>query len=184
VTFNTQGHKITWTAGADGNGALIKDGEGMLIFNPHGTSLSGPVTVKGGTLKVESASGISSGAITNKVGATLEVAAGATLGTSPITLEAGSSLALTATGSTFTALTNALTLPTGENEVATIRINGARLRGGDNQVIASNVAAGATANVAIDPDSEALAGRKAWHRVEDDKLVLNIQSSGLMIIVR
>ena len=186
VTFDTQGHTNNWTAGVDGDGAFIKDGEGMLIFNPHGTSLSGPVTVKGGTLKVESASGISSGAITNKVGATLEVAAGATLGTSPITLEAGSTLALTATSNRYTdeskLIANSLTLPTGENEVVTNRIDGTKLRSGDHTI--ANVAAGATANVAIDPDSEALAGRKASLRVEDDKLVLNIQSSGLMIIVR
>ena len=94
VTFNMQGHTITWTAGADGNatGALIKDGEGTLVFNPHGTALRGAVTVNGGTLKVKSASGVSSGAITNKFGATLEVAAGATLGSSAVALEAGDML--------------------------------------------------------------------------------------------
>ena len=184
VTFNTQGHTITWTAGADGNatGALIKDGEGTLVFNPHGTALKGAVTVNGGTLKVKSASGVSSGAVTNKFGATLEVAAGATLGSSTVTLEAGSTFALTATNSTFTAIGNAVTLPTGEDEVVTIRIDGVRLRGGDH-VIASNVVAGATANIALDPASAALTERESTLRVEDGKLILNIRPDGMTLIV-
>lgn len=184
ATFNTQGHTINWTAGADGDGAFIKDGEGTLIFNPYGTRLSGAVTVKGGTLKVMSASGVSTGAITNKVGATLEVAAGATLGSSAVTLEAGSTLALTATSGTFTALSNAVTLPTGESEKATIRIDGYRLKSGDHTIL-SDVEAGATADVALDPASTVLDGRKrASLRVDGSNLVLNIPSTGTLIIVR
>jgi len=99
-----------------------------------------------------------------------------------VTLEAGSTLALTATNSTFTAIGNAATLPTGEDEVVTIRIDGVRLRGGDH-VIASNLVAGATANVALDPASTALTGREATIRVEDGKLILNIRPDGMTLIV-
>ena len=79
-------------------------------------------------------------------------------------------------------LVNTLNLPTGENEVATICIDGARLKSGDHEI--ATVGTGATANVALDPASAALDGRKGTLRVEDGKLMLNIQPSGLMVIIR
>ena len=183
VTFNTQGHIINWTGGARGNGALVKDGEGTLIFNPPGTTLSGAVTVKGGTLKVVSASGVSGGATTVKNGATLEVASGATLGSSAVTLEAGSTLAFSAANNTFTALANAVTLPTGENEKATIRLDGQRLKSG-NHTILSNVV-GATDNVTLDMTGTALVGRKkASLAVEGTDLVLTIEPNAMIILIR
>ena len=184
VTFNTQGHTITWTAGADGGGALIKDGEGTLVFNPYGTSLKGTVTVEGGTLKVMSPTGVSTNAMTVKSGATLEIASGATLGESPVTLENGSTLKLTADGSTFTVLTNALTLPTGENEKAILRIDGARLGPGDH-VLFTGVAADALDHVTVSLADEVIDGRKWSLKVEDGNLVLNIIATpGLMLIVK
>jgi len=184
VTFNTQGHIINWTGGARGSGALVKDGEGTLIFNPPGTTLSGAVTVKGGTLKVMSASGVSTGAMTVKDGGTLDVASDATLGSSAVTLEVRSTLALTATNNTFTALANAVTLPTGANEKAVIRLDGQRLKAG-NHTILSNVAAGATDNVALDMTGSALVGRKkASLAVEGTDLVLTIEPNAMIILIR
>jgi hypothetical protein len=100
-----------------------------------------------------------------------------------MTLGAGTTLALTSASSTFTALTNTLNLPTGEGNVATIRIDGTRLTVGDH-IIASNVAAGATANVALDPASTVLDGRKGELRVDGVNLILNVKSIGLMFILR
>ena len=132
TTFNTQGYTINWTAGADGSGTLVKDGEGTLIFNPYGTRMSGAVTVKGGTLKVMSASGVSTGATTVKDGATLEVASGAKLGTSPLTLEAGSTLIVPSADLPITVAS--LTLP--GSGTATIRIAGdAAYADGDYEVL-------------------------------------------------
>lgn len=185
VTFNTQGHTINWTGGADGNGngALVKDGDGTLIFNPYGTHLSGAVTVKGGTLKVMSASGVSTGATTVKDGATLEVASGATLGSSEVTLEAGSTLALTATGNEFTALTNTLNLPTGENERATLRINGDRLSSGDH-ILVSGVSSGAADLLDVELAESVHNGRKYEVVEKNGNLVLSIDPGGLIIFVR
>ncbi len=83
----------------------------------------------------------------------------------------------------FTPLANTLNLPTGENEVATIRIDGKPLKSGDHEI--ATVGNEATiANVALAPASAALDGRKGTLRVEDGKLMLNIQPSGLRVIIR
>lgn len=111
--------------------------------------------------------------------ATLAFGAGASLGTGDITLGAVTTLALTATSNTFS-LANTLNLPTGENEVATIRIDGTRLCSGDHVI--ATVASGTTANVALDPASAALDGRKSSLRVENSKLILNIDSAGLTVV--
>ena len=105
------------------------------------------------------------------------------LGTGAITLNAGTTLALTATGSAFTPLENTLNLPTGEEGVATIRIDGVHLRSGDH-VIATLGNADTSANVALDANSAALGGRKAALRVEDGNLILNIKPGGFKVIVK
>jgi hypothetical protein len=63
----------------------------------------------------------------------------------------------------------------------TIRIDGKRLKYGVDHEIAT---VGTTANVTLAPASEALDGRKGTLRVEDGKLMLNIQPSGLRVIIR
>ena len=143
------------------------------------------ITVSGtGTLQVNSTcDNRNEPTVTVTDSATLAFGAGATLGTGAITLGNGTKLTLTATNSTFTALSNTLNLPTGENEVATIRIDGTRLRSGDNQEIAT-VASGTTANVTLDPASAVLYGHKGTLRVEDGNLILSIKSTGLMVIFR
>lgn len=117
--------------------------------------------------------------------ATLAFGANGSLGTGAITLNAGTTLALTATSSTFTTFANGVTLPTGENEKATIRLDGQRLKSG-NHTILSNVAAGATAaNVELNMSSPALDGRKkASLAVDGSNLVLTIAPSDLMVIVK
>ena len=110
--------------------------------------------------------------------ATVKVNEGCTPGSGVITLGAGTKLALTATSKEFS-LANSLKLPT--SGTATIRIDGTRLRSGDDQEIAT-VASGT--GVALDPNSTALTGRKATLRVEEGKLILNIVSNGTVIIVR
>ena len=141
------------------------------------------ITVSGsGTLQVNN--GNANGdqpTVTVKDTATLAFGADATLGTSAITLGAGTTLAMTATSSTYT-FANTLNLPTAENEFAILRIDGARLKSGDHEI--ANVASGTTANVALDSASAALDGRKGTLRVEDGKLILNIQPGGLMVIFR
>lgn len=145
------------------------------------------ITVSGtGTLQVNSTcDNRNEPTVTVTDSATLAFGAGATLGTGAITLGTGTKLVLTQpSGSNeFTPLVNTLNLPTGENEVATIRIDGARLKSSDH-VIATVGNEATTANVALDLSGTALAGHKATLRVEDGNLVLNIQPSGLIVIFR
>ena len=116
--------------------------------------------------------------------ATVEVKANAKPGNGTITLGAGTTLALTSTSNEFTPLVNTLNLPTGENEVATIRIDGKRLRSGEGLEIATigNAASVTKDNVKIEGD--AIGGRKTTLRIEGGKLMLNVKPDGTMIIVR
>ena len=139
------------------NGGMAVTGCGTLVFNSVST-FTGGLTV-GDT-------------------ATVKVNEGCTPGSGTITLGAGTKLVLTANSSTYQ-LSNTLNLPT--EGTATLRIDGTRLRSGDDQEIAT-VASGT--GVALDPNSTALAGRKATLRVEEGKLILNIVSDGTVIIVR
>ena len=113
--------------------------------------------------------------------ATLSFGANGSLGTGAITLAAGTTLALTATSREFIAIANTLKLPT--EGMATIRINGERLKSGPHVI--APVASGIADNVVFDTASAALNGRKhSWDIDDSGNLVLNIQSNGTMIIVR
>ena len=142
------------------------------------------ITVSGkGSLKVNKAAqndnnGVPS--VTVKDTATLAFGANGSLGTGAITLGNGTKLVLTADSKDYT-LVNKLSLPSGDNKVAMIRIDGKRLRSGDDQEIAT-VASGT--GVALDPNSTALAGRDGWLEVKDGKLCLTIKSGGTMIVIR
>ena len=118
-----------------------------------------------------------------KSGATLQVNAGKKItgANGRIALDAGATLALVSGGTDdfTTRIEPAVTLPT--EGVATIRIDGARLRGGDHTI--ATVASGTTANVTLDPASTALVGRKGSLRVDGSNLVLNIEPTGAMVIV-
>ena len=156
------------------------------------------VTIKGaGTVVVNAAEGVGrEGYQKTSIGTTLAVTDTATLkinkgksigGEGRISLAAGTTLALDssalgALGDTkFTPCIPGLVLP--ETGVATIRIDGVRLRSGDH-VIATVGNEATSANVALDSDGKAIDGRRASLRVEDGKLMLNIQPSGLRVIIR
>ena len=144
------------------------------------------VTVKGKGKFVfanTSSGNIFSGGLTVQDTATVEVKPNAWPGKGAITLGTGTTLALTATSHEFTQLANTLKLPTGENEKAIVRIDGKRLKSGPHVV--AIVASGTADNVVFDTASAALDGRKlSWDIEDSGNLVLNIQSSGTMIIVR
>ena len=119
--------------------------------------------------------------------ATLRINAGKKItGNGKVSLAAGTTLALdfSALGAIgdveFVPCIPGLALPT--TGIATIRINGRRLRSGDH-VVATAVS-GTAANVVPDLSSAALDGRRASFRVDNGILVLNIQSNGTKIVVR
>nr|MCR5751854.1 hypothetical protein [Kiritimatiellia bacterium] len=119
--------------------------------------------------------------------ATLQINAGKKItGNGTISLAAGTTLALDASAlgtigdEGFTPCVPALALP--ETGTATLRIDGARRRFGDYVIAA--VASGTSDNVTIDPSSQVLGGRKGNLRIEDGKLVLYIDPSGLTVIFR
>ena len=146
-----------------------------------GMVTTGPMRVEGnGTVVFANEYNTFSG-LTVTDTATVKVNAGCTPGSGDITLGAGTKLTLTATSNTFTPIANTLNLPT--TGAATIRIDGARLKSGD-QVIATVGNEATTDNVALDLAGTALVGRRASLRVEDGKLVLNIIFPGTLIIVR
>ena len=74
-------------------------------------------------------------------------------------------------------------LPTESGKVANIRIDGARLDAGTHEIADIKSSGTVAANVALDPYSTSLAGRKASLRVEDGKLYLEVLSTGLMVII-
>ncbi len=155
------------------------------VYTEQNTS---SITVKGGgTLKVTSASPDMIGSTVVADTATLAFGAGASFGAAgtagAITLGNGTTLALTSTGKALSPLANALNLPTGAGEVATIRIDGGWLSSGDHEIATVGNAA-ATANVTLDENSTALAGRKCTLKVENGKLLLNIKFAGTIVIIR
>ena len=119
--------------------------------------------------------------ITLKDTATLEYAtATATLGTGTIALGAGTTFAFKNSGRGLV-LPSSITLPS--IGVATLRIDGAKIKSGD-YTIATGVADDAADHLVIDSASTALVGRKASLRVDDGNLVLTIKSTGTVCIVR
>ncbi|MBR6733319.1 MAG: hypothetical protein IKL96_02845 [Kiritimatiellae bacterium] len=74
ASFDTQGHTVTWTGGATGSGALVKNGEGALVMKPHGCDFTKGVTVNGGRLVIANSQGVGAAPIALASGATLEFA--------------------------------------------------------------------------------------------------------------
>lgn len=189
----------------DGNASLTIDTSDYdTPTTPHIVTLEGrivaekPVTIKGcGTVEVNTTGShvqlpadLQHTCITN--GTTLAVTDTATLqinagrkitGNGTISLAAGTTLALEA-GSRdedfSTRIAPSVTLPA--TGAATLRIDGTRLKSGDHVI--ATVASGTAANVTLDLAGAALDGRKGTLRVEDGNLVLNIESAGLMLIVK
>lgn len=159
---------------ADGNVTIAGSGTVVVATSANPSGLTDTTVASGKTI-----------AVTNT--ATLKVNAGKKiLGEGTISLGAGTTLALdsgalgTVGDEGFTPCIPGLALPA--EGTATLRIDGNRLKSGDHEI--ANVASDTTANVALDSDSVALDGRKGTLRVEDSKLILNIQPGGLAVIIR
>ena len=158
---------------------------GKISNKNGGSSWSGGMAVTGkGTLVFNSQSTFSGGLVVSDT-AIVKVSANCTPGTGAITLGARTTLALTATSREFITphLANELKLPM--EGVATIRIDGVRLRSGEHQIAFVASGSGTADNVVFDATSDAFKGRKySWYIDDSGYLVLNIQSSGTVIIVR
>jgi hypothetical protein len=129
---------------------------------------------------------ISNSILQVKSGATLQVNAEKKItgANGRIALDDGATLTLVSNGTDdfTTRIEPAVWLPT--EGVATIRIDGVRLCSG-NHVIATVGNEATFANVELDGNSAALAGRKASLSVDDDNnLILNIEPNGTMIFIR
>ena len=114
--------------------------------------------------------------------ATLKVNAGKKiLGDGTISLGAGTTLAFESAGSSF-ATPDIVPVALPAEGKAIIRIDGTRMKSGDH--VLATIASGSTENVIHDPESAAIDGRRASLRVENGKLILTVQPSGLMVIIR
>ena len=138
------------------------------------------ITVSGkGTLQVNNGNDNTyQPSVVVKDSATLEYAARASFGTGAITLGAGTTFAFVNSGSSL-ALPSTITFPA--DGAATLRIGGDRLRSGKH-TIATGVESDAADHLIVDPASAALDGRKYTLKVEEDKLMLNIESDGLTVV--
>ncbi len=94
TTIDTRGHTVMWTGGAQGGGGIVKDGEGTLVMNPHGSTMTGAFTVNAGTLQLAKSGATGTGAVTVKSGAALAVSGTEAIGLGgDLTLEDGAVLA-------------------------------------------------------------------------------------------
>ena len=94
TTIDTQGHTVMWTAGAMGGGGIVKDGEGTLVMNPYGSSMTGAFTVNAGMLQLAKSGATGTGGVTVKNGAALGVSGTEAIGLGgDLTLEDGAVLA-------------------------------------------------------------------------------------------
>ena len=186
LTLVPDGHVITLGTNVAVHAGGILGGGANGLTTVTGT---GKVVVNYNVANLTSNANSRKNAFTVADGGTLAIVAGANPSISAddngkLTVNDSATLALTATSSTFTAFTNTVNLPTGENEKATIRVDGARLKSGDHTIL-SGVAAGATANVNLDMRGTALVGRKrASLAVDGSNLVLTIEPTAMVIIVR
>ena len=115
--------------------------------------------------------------------ATLQVNAGKKItGNGTISLAAGTTLALASTGREFaTPEILPVTLPTGEGEQATVRIDGDKLRGGVDHVLFGTVPTGWADHLKL--EGSALDGRRATLKEEGGRLLFNIEPRGFLLMV-
>ena len=176
---NGKARTVTANGKLEGSGSIYIEGTGRFVsnnaYNNNAYNYYGGAVTVTDTATLVLNKMLTLGAMTIKDGATLEIPSGATTGTSAVTLEAGSTLKCPYSG---TALTNTLNLPT--EGTATIRIDGRRLRSGDHEI----ATVGTGTNVALDPGSTVLDGRKGELRVDGTNLVLTINPNGFVILVR
>ena len=208
TTLDTQGHTVTWTAGAvlRNSPVFTKAGEGTLIMAPRGASISANVNdvppsviVAGGTLEARScllapaATPIFDATVpvTVKDGATLRITEGCVTAVSnPIILEEGATLDIDAASNCFTAMSVGSISATG---TAKVKVSGvisdSAFATGTNIVIAASCDAATLANLSIDPSSDLKYENEHPCRskklvVEDGKLCLAVKVLGLSLSVR
>ena len=188
ITFDTAGHTILWTAGAQGsNGKTVKKGVGTLVMNPHGTTLSCAWSVDEGTLALAKNNATGSGAITVNTGAVLEVPSSTNVALGgDLTLKNGACLGFNYTTRNPPVLNltdKNVTFEEGESTNIVVKIsssNGKRPYGGVNVLTSGGKFSGVTVSKAVDnPD---------WVKdiyVDDNgNIVLLAKPRGTRIIVR
>lgn len=183
TTIDTQGHTVAWTGGAMGGGGIVKDGEGTLVMNPYGTSMTGVFSVNAGTLQLAKSGATGTGAVTVKSGAALAVS-----GTQAIelggdlTLEDGAILAFEFTERP---VAPRLAIADGKSVAANgavkIKVSAAcpRPTGGEKQLTAGGGFTGV--NVALAEDAPKWAMGVA---VKDGDLVLAVKPQGTVILFK
>ena len=188
ITFDTAGHTVLWTAGAQGsNGKVVKTGEGTLVMNPHGTTLSCAWSVDEGTLALAKNNATGSGAITVNTGAVLEVPSSTNVALGgDLTLNNGACLGFNYTTRNPPVLNltdRNVTFEEGESTNIVVKIsssNGKRPYGGVNVLTSGGKFSGVTVSKAADnPD---------WVKdiyVDDNgNIVFQAKPIGTRIIVR
>ena len=194
TTLDTQGHTVTWNAGAvlRNNITFTKAGEGTLVMEPYGAKISDgtpSVVVAGGTLEARACTiGTdmdplfgASVPVTVKNGATLRIASGVTTVSNAVTLEEGATLAVDAIDErdALASSTGPLTA-TGR---AKVKITGTLpdsvFSTGTNFVIAASCDAATLANISLDKSGLefATAGKCSNARLDvvDGKLVVSVK---------
>ena len=194
TTLDTQGHTVTWTAGAVINlsSTFTKAGEGTLVMQPRGATCEGAgnaVVVAGGTLEARACtlsgaatwSSVFGGVpVTVKDGATFKIADDVTSVTNAVTLEEGATLDIQSitSRSSEAASVGALSA-TGP---ATVRLSGTLpdsvFSNGTNFVIAASCDAATLANLSLDGsglvyETEGTCAGVRF-KIEDGKLVASI----------
>ena len=165
TTLDTQGHTVTWTAGAVINlsSTFTKAGEGTLVMQPRGATCEGAgnaVVVAGGTLEARACtlsgaatwSSVFGGVpVTVKDGATFKIADGVTSVTNAVTLEEGAILDI---GNITTRGASAALGELSATGPATVRLSGTLpdsvFSTGTNFVIAASCDAATLANITLD----------------------------------
>ncbi len=195
TTLDTQGHIVTWTAGAviNQSSTFTKAGEGTLVMEPRGATYEGAgnaVVVAGGTLEARACtlsgaatwSSVFGGVpVTVKDGAVLRIASGVTSVTNAVTLQAGATLDIQSFTSRSAAAASVGALSaTGP---ATVRLSGtipdSAFEDGAEFVIASSCDAASLANISLDKSGLefATAGKCSNARLDVDggKLVVSVK---------
>jgi len=138
------------------------------------------ITVAGhGTNIVTSASPLMTGTYKLTDAATVVLSNGVAFANGTISLGDGTTLEYSNSGNTLTLPCASLVLPSSGK--ATLRINGVRLKDGEHTLV-SGVSAGAASLLDVEPAASVLDGRRYEVAEKNGYLVLNIISSGMIII--
>ena len=119
-TIDTAGHTVTFDSWVSATAAkIVKEGEGEMIMQSRKKQHTGGTIVNGGTLTVNHADGLSSGAVTVNNDATLAIRSGCKSGTGAVTLNGTSRLFLPDSAAGTATVGGALALNAGTSLVVT-----------------------------------------------------------------